>query len=120
MARMVLTFTPAGIERFFEETLERAPNGVRDAPDTFKGFRPYRPQVATRLARTPLIATRPSQSERREGPQRGPMGVSTIRPTWGRARAVRMTSEARTRKVRRAAIGWIKVRFVESFLEQLS
>ena len=32
-ARLVLTFTPAGIERFFEETLEPAPNGVREAPD---------------------------------------------------------------------------------------
>ena len=27
-ARMILTFTPAGIERWFEETLERAPNEV--------------------------------------------------------------------------------------------
>ena len=32
-ARMVLTFTPAGMERFFEETLERAPNGVQEPPD---------------------------------------------------------------------------------------
>jgi len=32
-ARMVLTFTPAGIERFFEETLEPAPNGAQDPPD---------------------------------------------------------------------------------------
>lgn len=32
-ARMILTFTPAGIERWFEETLERAPNGATDAPD---------------------------------------------------------------------------------------
>jgi len=32
-ARMILTFTPAGIERFFEETLDRAPNDVQDAPD---------------------------------------------------------------------------------------
>ena len=32
-ARMVLTFTPAGMERFFEETLERAPSGAHDAPD---------------------------------------------------------------------------------------
>jgi hypothetical protein len=30
---MVLTFTPAGMEKFFEETLEPAPNGVQDAPD---------------------------------------------------------------------------------------
>src|SRR5688572_10204067 len=29
-ARLVLTFTPAGLERWFEETLERAPNAVRD------------------------------------------------------------------------------------------
>ena len=32
--RMVLTFTPAGIEGWFEECLERAPNEVQDAPDT--------------------------------------------------------------------------------------
>jgi quercetin dioxygenase-like cupin family protein len=34
-AKLVLTFTPAGIERWFEETLERAPNGVEpsDVPD---------------------------------------------------------------------------------------
>ena len=32
-ARMVLTFTPAGMERFFEETLEPAPNVAQDAPD---------------------------------------------------------------------------------------
>ena len=32
-ARMVLTFTPAGIERFFEETLETAQNGVLQPPD---------------------------------------------------------------------------------------
>ena len=32
-ARMVLTFTPAGMERFFEETLEPAPNGAVTAPD---------------------------------------------------------------------------------------
>ena len=37
-ARMVLTFTPAGIERWFEETLERAPNDVRaeDVPDNLE------------------------------------------------------------------------------------
>jgi quercetin dioxygenase-like cupin family protein len=32
-ARMVLTFTPAGREKWFEETLERAPNGAEDPPD---------------------------------------------------------------------------------------
>jgi quercetin dioxygenase-like cupin family protein len=32
-ARMVLTFTPAGIEGWFEECLERAPNQVHEAPD---------------------------------------------------------------------------------------
>jgi quercetin dioxygenase-like cupin family protein len=35
-ARMVLTFTPAGIEGFFEEALERAPNGAREAPDNLE------------------------------------------------------------------------------------
>ena len=32
-ARMVLTFTPAGMEHFFEATLEPAPNGALTAPD---------------------------------------------------------------------------------------
>jgi glyoxylate utilization-related uncharacterized protein len=34
-ARVILTFTPAGIEHWFEETLEPAPNDVRpgDVPD---------------------------------------------------------------------------------------
>ena len=32
-ARMILTFTPAGMERFFEETLEPAPADATDAPD---------------------------------------------------------------------------------------
>jgi quercetin dioxygenase-like cupin family protein len=32
-ARMILTFTPAGMEGFFEDTLEPAPNGSEDVPD---------------------------------------------------------------------------------------
>jgi quercetin dioxygenase-like cupin family protein len=32
-ARMILTFTPAGMERFFEETLDRAPSSSQEAPD---------------------------------------------------------------------------------------
>jgi len=32
-ARMILTFTPAGIERFFEETLERALDPSQPPPD---------------------------------------------------------------------------------------
>lgn len=32
-ARMVLTFTPAGMEHFFEETLEEAPSGAQEPPD---------------------------------------------------------------------------------------
>ena len=36
VARLVLTFTPAGIEHWFEETLERAPNGATDAPDNIE------------------------------------------------------------------------------------
>ena len=40
-ARMVLTFTPAGMERFFEETLEPAPStlassGIQDPPDNLE------------------------------------------------------------------------------------
>lgn len=31
--RLILTFTPAGIERFFEETLERAYDLTQDPPD---------------------------------------------------------------------------------------
>jgi quercetin dioxygenase-like cupin family protein len=42
-ARLILTFTPAGIERFFEETLERAPNGAQDPPDNIE-------EVAARYA----------------------------------------------------------------------
>ena len=30
---MVLTFTPSGIEKFFEETLERAYDLTQDCPD---------------------------------------------------------------------------------------
>ena len=33
VARLILTFTPAGIERFFEETLERALDPTQPAPD---------------------------------------------------------------------------------------
>lgn len=46
-AKLVLTFTPAGIERWFEETLERAPNDVRaeDVPDNAD-------EVAARYAET--------------------------------------------------------------------
>ncbi len=42
-ARMVVTYTPAGIEKFFEATLERAPNGAREAPDNVE-------EVAARFA----------------------------------------------------------------------
>jgi uncharacterized RmlC-like cupin family protein len=37
-ARVVLTFTPAGIERWFEEALERPPNDVdvQDVPDNIE------------------------------------------------------------------------------------
>lgn len=31
--RMILTFTPAGIEKFFEETLERTLGRTADIPD---------------------------------------------------------------------------------------
>jgi quercetin dioxygenase-like cupin family protein len=35
-ARMVLTFTPAGMEGFFEETLDAAENGADDVPDNIE------------------------------------------------------------------------------------
>src|SRR3954470_4275578 len=35
-ARMLLTFTPAGIEHWFEETLERAPSQPQQAPDNIE------------------------------------------------------------------------------------
>ncbi len=35
-ATMILTFTPAGIERFFEETLERAHDITADCPDNLE------------------------------------------------------------------------------------
>jgi hypothetical protein len=31
-ARMILTFTPAGMEHFFLETLDPAPNGATEVP----------------------------------------------------------------------------------------
>ena len=34
--RMILTFTPAGIERFFEETLERAYDLTQECPDNLE------------------------------------------------------------------------------------
>jgi hypothetical protein len=34
--RMILTFTPAGIERFFEETLERAYDLTAEPPDNLE------------------------------------------------------------------------------------
>ena len=34
--RMILTFTPAGIEKFFEETLERAHDLTQDCPANFE------------------------------------------------------------------------------------
>lgn len=34
--QMILTFTPAGIERFFEETLERAYDLTQDPPDNIE------------------------------------------------------------------------------------
>jgi hypothetical protein len=39
----VLTFTPAGIEGFFEETLDSAPSGAEDVPDNVE-------EVAARYA----------------------------------------------------------------------
>ncbi len=47
--RMILTFTPAGIERFFEETLERAYDLTQPCPDTSPRWAPAtrRPRRAT-------------------------------------------------------------------------
>jgi quercetin dioxygenase-like cupin family protein len=42
-ARLILTFTPAGIEKFFEETLERADNLDQPPPDNIQ-------EVAARYA----------------------------------------------------------------------
>ena len=47
--RMILTFTPAGIEKFFEETLERAHDLTQDVPRQLRGGR--RP---VRRGRAPL------------------------------------------------------------------
>jgi hypothetical protein len=57
-ARMVLTFTPAGIEKWFEETLEPAPNVVwpEDVPDNIE-------EVAARYVEA-APATASSSSER--------------------------------------------------------
>ena len=35
-ARLILTFTPAGIERFFEETLQRADDPSQPPPDNVR------------------------------------------------------------------------------------
>lgn len=43
--RMILTFTPAGIERFFEESLERAYDPTQDCPDNLA-------EVGARFAET--------------------------------------------------------------------
>ena len=43
-ARMMLTFTPAGIEKFFEETLERAKAPARRRPTTSRRSPPATPK----------------------------------------------------------------------------
>jgi hypothetical protein len=68
-ARMVLTFTPAGIERWFEETLEPAPNGAEDAPDNIDEVGARYVAAAPRyglgrIRRAPVGAARPKQTLR--------------------------------------------------------
>jgi quercetin dioxygenase-like cupin family protein len=51
-ARLVLTFTPAGIEKFFEETLEPAPQGVLQPPDNVNEVAARYAEAASRYGMT--------------------------------------------------------------------
>jgi quercetin dioxygenase-like cupin family protein len=51
-ARVVLTFTPAGIEGFFEETLDSAPPTAEDVPDNLEEVAARYAAVAPRYGMT--------------------------------------------------------------------
>jgi quercetin dioxygenase-like cupin family protein len=51
-ARLVLTFTPAGIEGFFEETLDTAPPNAEYAPDNLEEVAARYAAVAPRYGMT--------------------------------------------------------------------
>jgi hypothetical protein len=46
--RIISTFTPAGIEGFFEETLERAQDAGRSRPDDLRAVRARYAEAAAR------------------------------------------------------------------------
>jgi mannose-6-phosphate isomerase-like protein (cupin superfamily) len=46
--RMIITFTPAGMEQFFEETLERAYDLTRECPDNMEELGPRFAEAAPR------------------------------------------------------------------------
>lgn len=67
--RMILTFTPAGIEKFFEETLERAYDLTQDCPANLA-----RSARATRR-RAPATGWSSSPTPERDPPPGAPHGA---------------------------------------------
>ena len=59
--RMVLTFTPAGIERFFEETLERAWDLSADPPDNIDEVSARYAEAAPRYGMTFFLDLAPAR-----------------------------------------------------------
>jgi hypothetical protein len=55
-ARLILTFTPAGIENFFEETLERAKDPEQPPPDNLDEVAARYAEAAPRYGMEFLVA----------------------------------------------------------------
>jgi quercetin dioxygenase-like cupin family protein len=55
-ARLILTFSPAGIERFFEETLERAEDPSQPPPDNIQEVAARYAEAASRYGMEFLVA----------------------------------------------------------------
>jgi hypothetical protein len=55
-ARLILTFTPAGIEKFFEETLERAQDPDQPPPDNIQEVAARYAEAAPRYGMEFLVA----------------------------------------------------------------
>ena len=54
-ARLILTFTPSGIERFFEETLQRATDPTLDPPEPVEAVAARYAEAAPRYGMTFLV-----------------------------------------------------------------
>jgi quercetin dioxygenase-like cupin family protein len=54
-SRMILTFTPAGIEGFFEETLDSAPSDSEDVPDNVEEVAARYAEAAPRYGMTFVV-----------------------------------------------------------------